>query len=46
LKNWLLIGVISVLGLLHLVTVGDIADVLEVNAAYIFRVEDRGTMYL
>jgi hypothetical protein len=41
-----LIDVDSVLGLLHRVDVGEFANVLEVHAAFIFRVGDRGSMHL
>jgi hypothetical protein len=40
------VDVNPVLGLLHRVDVGDVADVSEVLSASIFRVKDGGSMYL
>lgn len=43
---WLIIGVRSIFGLLHHVIMGDIANILEVYADCIFRVEDGGILHL
>jgi hypothetical protein len=43
---WLIIGVRSVLGLLLHVVMGDVANILEVYAACIFRVKDGSILHL
>jgi hypothetical protein len=38
--------IISILGLLHRVAVGHVADISQVLAASIFRLEERGSIHL